>query len=218
MHVFRFHNFSIKFPCNTCNTCNSPEITIKMVGFFFNISFIFLPIWRVVKGSSFLCLIVINFLTVFQTVLTFLFFFKKYIVIWVLWASKESGNIVLIGPKLFLPLCLINLFYLKSFLYKLSFTFIDLAMQVVIHGLELYIFGFLLMDFKGACPSSNAWTIFRKCSIKTFGSGLLQCSWQLELLCMKEEGSIRNWIRWSDITEHGRQSDEGWKRVGKHCI
>ena len=33
MHVFRFHNFSIKFSCNTS------EITIKIVSYFFSISF-----------------------------------------------------------------------------------------------------------------------------------------------------------------------------------
>ena len=52
-------------------------------------------------------------------------------------------------------------------------------MPVDIHGLELSMFGFLLKVLKGACLSSNAITIFRKCSVETFGSGLLQCFCQM---------------------------------------
>ena len=48
-----------------------------------------------------------------------------------------------------------NFFSLENFLYKLSFTFIDLAMPVVIHGLELYMFGFLLKDINGAYLSNT---------------------------------------------------------------
>lgn len=41
----------------------------------------------------------------------------------------------------------------EKFLYNLHFTFIDLAMLVVIHGLELYIFGGFLIKRSNRCMS-----------------------------------------------------------------
>ena len=77
----------------------------------------------------------------------------------------------------------------------------------------------------GACLSRHLFIICKKCSRTTSESGLLQCSFQLILcrsflnfalskflqyLCslhfcwsfaLDEDGSIKNWISWSDITE-----------------
>ena len=81
-------------------------------------------------------------------------------------------------------------------------------------SLTVYMFGFLFKHLKGACLSSNTWTIFRKRSIETFGSGLLQCFCHLTYqtsynrlfsLWIKSarnciwSGSTRNWI-WSVAT------------------